>query len=363
MTQQATRHARRVYVGGLPPGANEQTVAKFFSQALSAVGGCSSGGDSVVNVYINQEKKFAFVEFRTVEETSNGMALDGITFEGVSVRVRRPNDYNPAMAATLGPATPNPNLNLQAIGLNMGAFALGGGAMLGGGMGGPADGPDRIFVGGLPYYLSEEQIRDLLGQFGALKGFDLVKDRDTGNSKGYGFVVYEDPAVVDIACSSLNGLAMGDKTLTVRRATASGMAKPDTNTVIAQAQQQIAMSMAMQGGPGAAGMGTGSEPPTRILSLVEVVDEEELKDDVIFDEIKEDMYEECGKYGPVANLVIPRPLPDGQRPPGVGKVYVEYANLEGSMKARNALNGRKFGGKAVKATFYDEAQFTSNIFS
>lgn len=35
-------------------------------------------GDSVVNVYINQEKKFAFVEFRTVEETSNAMALDGI---------------------------------------------------------------------------------------------------------------------------------------------------------------------------------------------------------------------------------------------------------------------------------------------
>jgi hypothetical protein len=39
----------------------------------------------VVNVYINYEKKFAFVEFRTVEETSNAMGLDGIMFEGVSV--------------------------------------------------------------------------------------------------------------------------------------------------------------------------------------------------------------------------------------------------------------------------------------
>jgi hypothetical protein len=34
-----------------------------------------------VNVYINQEKKFAFVEMRTVEEASNAMALDGIIFE------------------------------------------------------------------------------------------------------------------------------------------------------------------------------------------------------------------------------------------------------------------------------------------
>lgn len=38
-------------------------------------------GDAVVNVYINHEKKFAFVEMRTVEEASNAMSLDGITFE------------------------------------------------------------------------------------------------------------------------------------------------------------------------------------------------------------------------------------------------------------------------------------------
>ena len=40
-----------------------------------------SAGDAVVNVYINHEKKFAFVEMRSVEEASNAMALDGIIFE------------------------------------------------------------------------------------------------------------------------------------------------------------------------------------------------------------------------------------------------------------------------------------------
>jgi hypothetical protein len=39
-------------------------------------------GDSVVNVYINTEKKFAFVEFRSVEECSNAMALDGCARSG-----------------------------------------------------------------------------------------------------------------------------------------------------------------------------------------------------------------------------------------------------------------------------------------
>ena len=40
---QATRHARRVYVGGLPPSANEQSIATFMSHALAAIGGTSQG--------------------------------------------------------------------------------------------------------------------------------------------------------------------------------------------------------------------------------------------------------------------------------------------------------------------------------
>ncbi|KAM0966041.1 hypothetical protein FF1_021920 [Malus domestica] len=46
MTQQATRHACRVYVGGLPPLANEQTIATFFSQVMAAIRGNSVGSIS-----------------------------------------------------------------------------------------------------------------------------------------------------------------------------------------------------------------------------------------------------------------------------------------------------------------------------
>lgn len=49
---------------------------------------------------------------------------------------------------------------------------------------GPADAAERVFVGGLPYYLTDEQCRELLQSFGPIKSFDLVKDRETGNSKG-----------------------------------------------------------------------------------------------------------------------------------------------------------------------------------
>ncbi|MFS7975502.1 putative RNA recognition motif domain, nucleotide-binding alpha-beta plait domain superfamily [Helianthus anomalus] len=150
---QATRNARRIYVSDLPPSANQQknisllkvilssssllTVTTFFSHVMAAIGGNAAGpGDAVVSVYINHEKRFAFVEMRSVEEASNAMSLDGIIFEGVHVRVKRPSDYNPSLAAPLGPSQPNPNLNLTVVGLGL-------------------EHPFRILVSGLPYYFTE----------------------------------------------------------------------------------------------------------------------------------------------------------------------------------------------------------------
>ncbi|XP_025885311.1 splicing factor U2af large subunit A isoform X2 [Solanum lycopersicum] len=335
---QATRHARRVYVGGLPPTANEQSVATFFSHVMYAIGGNTAGpGDAVVNVYINHEKKFAFVEMRSVEEASNAMALDGVIFEGGPVKVRRPSDYNPSLAATLGPSQPSPNLNLAAVGLTPGSS-------------GGLEGPDRIFVGGLPYYFTESQIRELLESFGQLRGFDLVKDRETGNSKGYAFCVYQDVSVTDIACAALNGIKMGDKTLTVRRANqGTTQPNPEQESVLLHAQQQIALQRFMLQ-PGALA--------TKVLCLTEVVSVDELKDDDDYQDILEDMRIECGKFGALLNVVIPRPNPNGEPTPGLGKVFLEYADVDSSSKARQGLNGRKFGGNQVIAVFYPENKFS-----
>ncbi|XAR59147.1 hypothetical protein NMG60_11014813 [Bertholletia excelsa] len=358
MTQQATRHARRVYVGGLPPMANEQTIATFFSSVMAAIGGNSAGtGDAVVNVYINHEKKFAFVEMRTVEEASNAMALDGIVFEGVSVRVRRPTDYNPSLAATLGPSQPSPHLNLAAIGLTPGVI-------------GGVEGPDRIFVGGLPYYFTEAQIKELLESFGPLRGFDLVKDRDTGNSKGYGFCTYKDPNATDLACASLNGLKMGDKTLTVRRATvSSGQVNTEHESILAQAQEHIALQkMALKSrGVNLPEVGmvslTTTETPTKVLCLTEVITADELINDGEYEEILEDMREEGGKFGVLINVIIPRPAPNGEQVPGVGKVFLEYSDSAGCANAKDALNGRKFGGNVVTAVYYAEDKYYNMDYS
>jgi len=368
-SQQATRHARRVYVGGLPPTANEQSIATFFSHALAAVGGNTAGpGNAVVNVYVNREKNFSFVEFRTVEECSNAMGLDGIMFEGVSVRVRRPNDYNPAAAVGLGPSTPNPTLNYAAIGLS----GPGGAGAAAGGGGGGSDQSERVFVGGLPYYLTEEQCRELLGSFGAIKTFDLVKDRETGNSKGYGFVVYADPKVTDIACAGLNGLKMGDRTLTVRRATeqpptggaATGAVPISIPSVPASAAAMAAAAAAALGGaaiPGLSIAGATAAPAipgaTHVVVLAEAVTLDEIADDEEYHDILEDMREECNKHGQVANILIPRPQPGNEHPSGLGKVIIEFTDMNGSVKARNAMHGRRFAGRTVSAAFLPEERY------
>jgi hypothetical protein len=81
------------------------------------------------------------------------------------------------------------------------------------------------------------------------------------------------------------------------------------------------------------------------VALDEMLDLNELSDQVTYDEIKEDMSDECANFGQITSLEIPRPSADGTPVPGLGKVFVEYTNLEGSVKARTTLNGRKFGGK------------------
>jgi splicing factor U2AF subunit len=193
--------------------------------------------------------------------------------------------------------------------------------------------------------------RQLLSQFGNIASFELVKDAN-GDSKGYGFAVYEDPSVVDTACARLNGMMLGDKAITVQRSQRNdggmgggmggGMA---TASVIQQAQQQVAMNMAMQTGVMPPGMAMPGGAPTRVVALDEMLDLNELSDQVTYDEIKEDMSDECANFGQITSLEIPRPSADGTPVPGLGKVFVEYANLEGSIKARTTLNGRKFGGK------------------
>ena len=72
------------------------------------------------------------------------------------------------------------------------------------------DGPDKIWIGGLPYYFNEEQVKELLSAFGELRAFHLARD-GMGKSKGYAFCEYLDHNLTDLACAGLNGMEVCDR--------------------------------------------------------------------------------------------------------------------------------------------------------
>ena len=106
MQPQQTRHARRLYVGNVPD-VNEDDIHSFFRDAIrdalvldpdktpSHASHKSQyvDNDPIISVYINKERRFAFLEFKTMEITTACLALDGIDVRGRGkVKVKRPNE-------------------------------------------------------------------------------------------------------------------------------------------------------------------------------------------------------------------------------------------------------------------------------
>lgn len=73
-------------------------------------------------------------------------------------------------------------------------------------------------------------------------------------------------------------------------------------------------------------------------------------------EIKEDIQEECSKYGTILEVKIPRPA--GVRSSaGVGKIYIKYEDPEKAQTAIKSLAGRQFSRRTVLATEFPEESF------
>jgi RNA recognition motif-containing protein len=76
----------------------------------------------------------------------------------------------------------------------------------------------RIYVGGLPYSATENDIQNLFSASGTVSSVSIITDRYTGDSKGFGFVEMSSDSEADAAISALNGTMMGGRTLTVNEA-------------------------------------------------------------------------------------------------------------------------------------------------
>ena len=76
----------------------------------------------------------------------------------------------------------------------------------------------NIYVGNLNYKVTREDLQELFAEYGEVVSVNIITDRETGRSKGFGFVEMTVDADAENAINSLNGTAFGDRDLKVNQA-------------------------------------------------------------------------------------------------------------------------------------------------
>ena len=80
----------------------------------------------------------------------------------------------------------------------------------------------KLYVGNLAFQTTDEDLLELFSQAGTVESAQVVTDRDTGRSRGFGFVEMATPEDAESAISKLNGTSVDGRTIQVERAKSPG---------------------------------------------------------------------------------------------------------------------------------------------
>lgn len=279
---QATRQYRRLYIGNVPPTVSDGELMEFMNAAMmSANVNHLPGTKPCINCLVNVEKSYAFAEFLTPEDATAGLAFDGVTLHGTTLKIRRPKDYI---------APPNGVADIASAVVDMVSSVV-------------VDSPRKVFVGGICRTLSSDKVKEIVTAFGQLKAYHWEVTKKNNQREAYAFIEYLDPSVTLKACVGLNGMRLGNNILTVVQATPD--AKPEQETT----------GTPFYGVPEHAK--TLLQSPTRILELQNVISEEEILNmsEVDLQEIEEDIRLECTRFGTVKSMHIVKPEDGAMKPP------------------------------------------------
>ncbi|KUI66151.1 hypothetical protein VM1G_01886 [Cytospora mali] len=325
-----SRQAKRLIVSNLPASATDESILGYFNLQLNGLNVVEST-DPCALAQMSADRSFALVEFKTAADATVALALDGQSMEAddadaaangsaSGLQIRRPKDY--IVPAVVDDPNYEPGRVSNVV----------------------IDTPNKISVTNIPPYLTSEQVLELLNSFGELKAFVLVQDNGTEESRGIAFCEYLDPTATEVAIKGLDAMELGDRHLKVRKASIG-------ITQVAGVEMGVnAMSML-------AGTTSTDSEVTRVLQLLNMVTPEELMDNEDYEEICEDVRDECQKYGQISELKVPRPVGGSRQSAGVGKIYVKFDSPESASKAFKALAGRKFADRTVVATYFPEENF------
>nr|XP_014342965.1 PREDICTED: RNA-binding protein 39-like isoform X2 [Latimeria chalumnae] len=311
-----------------------------------------------------RSKGIAYVEFCDIESVPLAIGLTGQRLLGVPIIVQASQAEKNRIAA-------------MANNLQKGTY-----------------GPMRLYVGSLHFNITEEMLRGIFEPFGRIESIQLMKDLDTGRSKGYGFLTFSDSECARRALEQLNGFELAGRPMKVghvtERADGTGdvsfldndemerrgidlgttgrlqlMAKLAEGTGIqipAAAKAALQLNGVIPLGALAPTLAAGLSPSvglpaaqpvaTQCFQLSSMFTPQTELDPSLEKEIREDVIEECNKHGGVVHVFVDKTSPQGN-------VYVKCPSIAAAMAAVTALHGRWFAGKMITAAYVPLATYHS----
>ncbi|KAG7573483.1 RNA recognition motif domain [Arabidopsis suecica] len=289
---ESTRRMRRLYAENVPDSASEKSLIECFNgYMLSSGSNHIKGSEPCISCIINKEKSQALVEFLTPQDASAALSLDGCSFAGSNLKIRRPKDYVGTTGVYVGYVIIHIQEGFQTVAIFMQNGELEKKEPATNAVSDDVeDSSNKIFIGGFSKAISSEMLMEIVSVFGPLKAYRFVSNNDL--NQRCAFLEYTDGSVTLKACAGLNGMKLGGSVIT------AVCAFPD------------ASSIAVNGNPPFYGIPGHAKPllgkPKHILKLKNVVDpidltalsEQEVK------ETLEDVRLECARFGVIKSINI-----------------------------------------------------------
>ncbi|KAG8497814.1 hypothetical protein CXB51_007014 [Gossypium anomalum] len=365
------RDQRTVFAYQITLKASERDIYEFFSRA-----GKVRDVRLIMDRNSRRSKGFAYVEFYDVMSVPMAIALSGQPLLGQPVMVK--------------PSEAEKNLAQSTTSVAAGQT------------GSHAGGARRLYVGNLHFNITEDQLRQVFESFGTVELVQLPLD-ETGHSKGFGFVQF---ARLEDAKNALNlngqleiggrlikvstvtdqcplqdvgtnaddldddegGLSLNSSSRALlmakldRSGTASsitgsvGMPVNNTGLCAAPSAQPLVSPTIQASMPTIPGLPGGLQIPTNGIPTIDTIGtpseclllknmfDPSLETEPDFDlDIKEDVQEECSKFGKLKHIYVDRN--------SAGFVYLQFEDVQGAINAQRNLHGRWFAGKMITATY------------
>lgn len=215
----------------------------------------------------------------------------------------------------------------------------------------------------LPIGIAAEQVKELVSPFGELKAFNCIKSPSvSGQATQTAIFEYKEPKIIDLAVIGLSNIDLLGNRLMVQKIPpqAAEMLLKPISAITSSPSNAKASSISLDSKDSDSNNSghtlNDQITPTRVVRLSNMTTDEELRDDELYQDLVEDIRDECSNHGKVVSVNIPRGSKASnnftESDDGVGYVFVEFESIEDASKGYAALKGRKFNKQLIGITYY-----------